>query len=305
MPEATENAIDEIAKWLFDESFVKYRIIPMCERNYFFITVIGKQTFPITFLDPSEGLPVNKTFIVSRCNERIVYGDTPDVERHEIIAVEKKCHQNKLIVTVDMENFIKIKHEAIIFPQLEAFALNLSVKHPEMKIPVIGILNGISVICLRKDGGYKFLDSWNGVYGKELAISFDEEKPKFFEDAFRALLLKPTFGVYDLMKILSMSPDNIKIDEKWKFTITKDSNNPILLEFDTFEGTTKLSTPAFLMAMIIRQHLKAIKTVIGEKPTEIGICILDDFNENKKIRVENQLKESCEMLKIECKFVKV
>uniref|UniRef100_A0A914Q8L7 Uncharacterized protein n=1 Tax=Panagrolaimus davidi TaxID=227884 RepID=A0A914Q8L7_9BILA len=174
-----------------------------------------------------------------------------------------------------------------------------------MQIPVIGILDGISVICLRKNGGYKFLDSWNGLYGKELAISFDETKPKFFEDAFKALLQKPSFGVYDLIKIMSMSPDNIEIDEKWKFTLTKDSNNPILLEFDTFEETTKLSPPAFLMAMLIRQHLKAIKTEIGEKPSEIGICIFDNFNENERIRVENQLKESCEMLKIECKFVRV
>uniref|UniRef100_A0A914R251 Uncharacterized protein n=1 Tax=Panagrolaimus davidi TaxID=227884 RepID=A0A914R251_9BILA len=72
MPEVTENAVDEIAKWLFDESVVKHHIIPMCERNYFFITVIGEKTFPITFLEPSERLPVNKTFTVSECNEKIV-----------------------------------------------------------------------------------------------------------------------------------------------------------------------------------------------------------------------------------------
>uniref|UniRef100_A0AC35FWI7 Uncharacterized protein n=1 Tax=Panagrolaimus sp. PS1159 TaxID=55785 RepID=A0AC35FWI7_9BILA len=305
MPDIGENFLDDISKWMFDKSFIKYHIIPMCERNYFFITVIGKETFPVLFLEKSEDLPFKKTCYVSRCNEKIIYGDDPDEKRHEIIAVEKRCHQNKITVTVDMENFIKVKHETIIFPQLEGFAMNLTSIHSEMKIPVIGILDGISVICLRKNNEYKFLDSWNDLYGKELAISFDEEKPKFFEDAFKALLKKPSFGVYDLIKVMSMSPDNIEIDEKWKFTLTKDSDNPVLLEFDTFEGTTKLSTPAFLMAMIIRQHLKAIKIEIGEKPNEIGICNFDNFNEHERIRVENQLKESCKMLKIECKFVRV
>uniref|UniRef100_A0A914PX82 Uncharacterized protein n=1 Tax=Panagrolaimus davidi TaxID=227884 RepID=A0A914PX82_9BILA len=305
IPNTYGNVFDDIAKWMFDKSFIKYHIIPMCERNFLFSSAIGKKTFPFLFLEHSESLPFKKTCYVSRCNEKIIYGDDSDEKKHEIIAVEKRCHQNKLIVTVDMNNFIKVKHETIIFPQFEAFAMSLTSKHSNMQIPVIGILNGISVICLRENGGYKFLDSWNGVYGKELAISFDETKPKFFEDAFKALLQKPSFGVYDLIKIMSMSPNNIEIDGKWKFTLTKDSNNPIFLEFNTFEKTTKLSTPAFLMAMLFRQHLKAIKTEIGEKCSEIGICIFDNFNENERIRAEKQLKESCKMLKIECRFVRV
>uniref|UniRef100_A0A914PU10 Uncharacterized protein n=1 Tax=Panagrolaimus davidi TaxID=227884 RepID=A0A914PU10_9BILA len=195
MRDIDENVIDDIAKWMFDKSFIKYHIIPMCERNYFFITAIGKETFPVIFLEQAEILPFEKTCYISKCNEIIIYFDNPDEKRHEIMAVEKRCHQNKITVTVDMENFIKVKHETIIFPQLEAFAVNLSSRHSDMQIPVIGILDGISVICLRKNGGYKFLDSWNGLYGKEPAISFDETKPKFFEDAFKALLQKPSFGI--------------------------------------------------------------------------------------------------------------
>uniref|UniRef100_A0A914PI56 Uncharacterized protein n=1 Tax=Panagrolaimus davidi TaxID=227884 RepID=A0A914PI56_9BILA len=195
MPDIDENVIDDIAKWMFDKSFIKYHIIPMCERKYFFITAIGKETFSFLFLEQSEILPLKKTCYVSRCNEYIIYADNLDEERRETMEVEKRCHQNKITVTVDMENFIKVKHETIIFPQLEAFPMNLTLKHSIMQIPVIGILDGISVICLRKNCRYKFLDSWNGLYGKELAISFDETKPKFFEDAFKALLQKPSFGI--------------------------------------------------------------------------------------------------------------
>uniref|UniRef100_A0A914QX13 Uncharacterized protein n=1 Tax=Panagrolaimus davidi TaxID=227884 RepID=A0A914QX13_9BILA len=72
MPDVDENVIDDIAKWMFDKSFIKYHIIPMCERKYFFITAIGKETFSFLFLEPSEILPLKKTCYVSRCNEYII-----------------------------------------------------------------------------------------------------------------------------------------------------------------------------------------------------------------------------------------
>lgn len=93
--------------------------------------------------------------------------------------------------------------------------------------------------------------------------------------------------------------------ETTSFTVTKDSENPILLEFDTFDGSKKLSTPAFLMALLLKQHLKIIKNEINEKPKELCFYFpLEAKIENRK-RIQKQIKESCELLKICCSFIEI
>uniref|UniRef100_A0AC35GKW0 Uncharacterized protein n=1 Tax=Panagrolaimus sp. PS1159 TaxID=55785 RepID=A0AC35GKW0_9BILA len=83
------------------------------------------------------------------------------------------------------------------------------------------------------------------------------------------------------------------------FTITKDVDNPVLLEFDTFENSRKQASPAFLMAILLKQHIKSIKKEIGKRPTKLGFRILEEFESlEARKRVENGLKEACEMMKI-------
>uniref|UniRef100_A0A914Q884 Uncharacterized protein n=1 Tax=Panagrolaimus davidi TaxID=227884 RepID=A0A914Q884_9BILA len=139
------------------------------------------------------------------------------------------------------------------------------------KIPFIGFYDNSSVIGIYKnfEEGYQFLEEWN-----------------------------------DLINIMSMAPEKIKIDKSWGFTFTKDEENPVLLKFDNFDGTKKCSSPSFLMAIYLRQHLKAIESKIGQKPNKVAFWIIDrKFNENERKRIEDGLKESCKLLKIDCCFV--
>uniref|UniRef100_A0AC35FKR5 Uncharacterized protein n=1 Tax=Panagrolaimus sp. PS1159 TaxID=55785 RepID=A0AC35FKR5_9BILA len=174
------------------------------------------------------------------------------------------------------------------------------------KIPFIGCYDNSSVIGIYEgfEKGYKFMDEWNGMFGKDCFISFDRKRPKFGQAAIDSLKTKNTFVVFDLIKIMSMPPDQIQMDKTWGFTFTKDDKNPVLLKFDTFDRTKKTSSPSFLMAMYLRQHLKAIKSKVGEKPKEIALWIFDkDFNEKERKRIKKGIKESCRLLKIDVYFV--
>uniref|UniRef100_A0A914QCD5 Uncharacterized protein n=1 Tax=Panagrolaimus davidi TaxID=227884 RepID=A0A914QCD5_9BILA len=82
------------------------------------------------------------------------------------------------------------------------------------------------------------------------------------------------------------------------FAFTKGDENPVLLEFETFDGTKKSASPEFLMAMLIRQQLKAIEAEIGKKPVSIGFCIFYDLNEKEENNVKIAIEKACELIKI-------
>uniref|UniRef100_A0A914PCI1 Uncharacterized protein n=1 Tax=Panagrolaimus davidi TaxID=227884 RepID=A0A914PCI1_9BILA len=103
---------------------------------------------------------------------------------------------------------------------------------------------------------------------------------------------------------MSMSPEGIKAKKEWGFTFTKNAENPVLLEFENFDGTKKVSSPSFLMAMFLRQHLKAIEKKVGEKPKEIALWIFEEgFNEIQMKRIKDGLGEACKLLKLGFTFV--
>uniref|UniRef100_A0A914PNC5 Uncharacterized protein n=1 Tax=Panagrolaimus davidi TaxID=227884 RepID=A0A914PNC5_9BILA len=148
------------------------------------------------------------------------------------------------------------------------------------------------------------MDEWNGVYGRDLFISFNEEKPKYFEDAIKVFETKPSFVVYDIIKILSTSPDYVDPDSDWKFTLTKDVNNPVLLEFDNFDGTKKAASPQLLLALLIKQHVKAITAKIGSKPKRIAYCMMGTEKDVADDKIHLGIKEAFSMLKIDTFLLK-
>uniref|UniRef100_A0A914PXM6 Uncharacterized protein n=1 Tax=Panagrolaimus davidi TaxID=227884 RepID=A0A914PXM6_9BILA len=142
------------------------------------------------------------------------------------------------------------------------------------------------------------------MYGEDLFISFCDKKPKYGFAAAEDYRENPTFVVFDLRKIMSVLP-NIKIDTdpRWGFTFTENSKNPLLIQFDNFDRNTKAASAAFLMAMLLKHHLKIIKSEIGEKPKELGFWFLDKFKAEEKERIKSGIKDACELLKVS--FVEV
>uniref|UniRef100_A0A914QWQ4 Uncharacterized protein n=1 Tax=Panagrolaimus davidi TaxID=227884 RepID=A0A914QWQ4_9BILA len=296
----------EIYKWLIDNSYVKYHIIPTSTRYYFLQTFSGGKFNNGKFLFGSDTiLPHQITFNLPRWNLgfHITYVNETEEDRTILQKLElgTDCHYHKITILVDINNFPTIRCESLLSEHI----LNLPQKLTQIiseKYPVIIFRDLISLICIfnPQKNQYEFLDTWNGIYGRDLFISFDEKKPKYFEKAAEVFKLKPTFVVYDLLCILSIPPNElqaIKCPSHWGFTVTKDINNPILLEFDDYNAPKTAATPILLMAMLLKQHIKAITKKTGTKPKQLACCYFD--LKGDKNLVFNSVGEALKLLKID------
>uniref|UniRef100_A0A914Z7Z2 Uncharacterized protein n=1 Tax=Panagrolaimus superbus TaxID=310955 RepID=A0A914Z7Z2_9BILA len=207
--------VDEMYKWLMDKRYIKYHVLPASARTYFMVTKAVEDANRCRYVDRNEILPFKKYFILDRNCKNAYFTNlaagTKIPKLLQEFSLTSKCHYYWFSVSIDAEHFPTVKMEPIIQPQIQRLPKLLDISN-NPKVPVITFFYNISFICVPKNIGskcYEFLDEWNGIYGKDLYISFDKEKPKFFEDAFEVYKTNPSFVVYDLLRIISMSPDNI------------------------------------------------------------------------------------------------
>ena len=96
-----------------------------------------------------------------------------------------------------------------------------------------------------------------------------------------------------------------EVDPNWSFSFTFDDVDPLLLMFDTYEAPQKIATPAFLMALMLKEHLKAIKAKSGFKPEKLGFCFFDYFCDEELQRVQEGIKNACELLEVGSCFINI
>uniref|UniRef100_A0AC34FYN0 Uncharacterized protein n=1 Tax=Panagrolaimus sp. ES5 TaxID=591445 RepID=A0AC34FYN0_9BILA len=298
-----------ISKYVQDHGYTKFHVIPTCAKKYR-VHCVDSLSHPFLAIEVGTQLLYKfEDYVPRSCNAFCITGFDENGENekliYETVQEENDRHRSKITVVVDPESFPLLIIRPIIIDLIHELPAHLDKNHAE-KIPVIVFCDNFSVICVYKDDEKKhhFLDGWNGEWGQSLCISFDEEKPKFGQKAFEMVTTKPTFVISDLIKIMSIPAEEIEQDQSWSFTVTKDSENPVLLQFDNFDGTKTAASPAFLMALLLKEHLKFIKIEIGKKAKKIAIYSLDYFNTAEKNRVENGLKDACKLLNIDCCFLK-
>uniref|UniRef100_A0A914XX16 Uncharacterized protein n=1 Tax=Panagrolaimus superbus TaxID=310955 RepID=A0A914XX16_9BILA len=194
--------VDEMYKWLMDKKYIKYHVLPASARTYYMSTKSVEDANRLRYVDRNEVLPFKESFQLER-NAQTAYvtyraADTTTPKLLQKFSLTSKCHYYCFSVSIDDENFPTVKMEPIIQPQIQMLPELLDISNNSM-VPVITFFYNISFICVPKKIGskcYEFLDEWNGIYGKDLYISFDKEKPKFFEDAFEVYKTNPSFVVY-------------------------------------------------------------------------------------------------------------
>uniref|UniRef100_A0AC34GR51 Uncharacterized protein n=1 Tax=Panagrolaimus sp. ES5 TaxID=591445 RepID=A0AC34GR51_9BILA len=299
----------KILKHLYDENENKFHVRTPYS-DIFGITDFVEVASHDDIILSTEGhkyLPFTETKVVTRFTKMFYKAVKDEITKEyccfdDPYTIPEECHRIKLTLSVDANTNLTLKHESIIITDVAAMPHKLN---PEItsKIPVIGFFDNSSIICLwnNEENCYQFSESWNGLFGKDLYLDFIEERPKFVDKAENVNSL--VGAAYDVIKIMSLPPDNIKREHHWGFQIVKDSENPVLIEFETHQGYAQAASPAFLMKMMLREHMKAIKADIGEKPPKLGFCLLDDFDGEAKKRVEVGLEEACKLLKVEFMMV--
>uniref|UniRef100_A0AC35GQI2 Uncharacterized protein n=1 Tax=Panagrolaimus sp. PS1159 TaxID=55785 RepID=A0AC35GQI2_9BILA len=299
---SNDKFVIEWSKWLLDKSNTKYYVIPRCGKMFSLFAQSEKVS--LITVDVTEKVPLEKSANVSKVNGYVMVTYDNFLKKREyacLLKMEDDCHRMKIAMTVDAESFPIINYtlsEILIVTQLPE-TLNKKVAN---KIPIIGFYDDCSVICVfnEKENCYKFLDAWNGKYGKPLVMSFDSAKPLLCSNVYGNKKLKRTSFVYDLIKIMSMSEDNIQVDERWPFIVIKNDKNSVLIEYENCKGERKTATPTFLMAMLLKEHLNEIKNETGQNYTEFGFYCFHDFTEDEKMNVAEQLSQSFNLMKLQC-----
>uniref|UniRef100_A0AC34FCY8 Uncharacterized protein n=1 Tax=Panagrolaimus sp. ES5 TaxID=591445 RepID=A0AC34FCY8_9BILA len=222
-----------------------------------------------------------------------------------LLFFKNAAHKRQITLSVNEGSLPSYKAEAKIHEVIKNLPQTLNEKDETIRMPVIAFFDNSSVICIwnADQSGYEFLDSWNGIFGNELLIAFDKEKPSYCTEAVATIRSKPTFVVSDLLNVMSKS--SAKPFYPFGFKITEDSENPVLIEFDNFDGTRKVATPVFLMALLLKQHIKMIKNETVEKPAKIGFCLPLEKDAVKQMHLQNQIKESFTALKSEGVFIEI
>uniref|UniRef100_A0A914XUA1 Uncharacterized protein n=1 Tax=Panagrolaimus superbus TaxID=310955 RepID=A0A914XUA1_9BILA len=302
----------ETGKWIADKKSLNTFILPSSTREYMVFTEIHG-IYGI-FLKAELGvlLPFEASGMLHKTsNVKFFLGyfncDEDDEKTPVILqrlTLPPNFHGYKFTLTVDENNMPECIVEGTMLQEIAALPLFLNM-FCFSKIPVIGFCSNFSVIFIHQDNeiGYQFFDGWDGLSGKELFISFADKKPKFCEDALKDHSKKASSVISDLIRIMAMPKDEIEESVLWKFSIVKDSGNPVLIEFDNFDGTRKAASPAFLMALLLKEHLKAIKNEIGEKPKKLGFWFLNRHSDAENERIKAGVDEACKLLKIESMFI--
>uniref|UniRef100_A0AC34FEJ8 Uncharacterized protein n=1 Tax=Panagrolaimus sp. ES5 TaxID=591445 RepID=A0AC34FEJ8_9BILA len=300
----------EITKWILNKKKTKYYILPTCSRKYVVTDTVDGSGIPLIVADTHEALPLVKSCVIPRTTLNLSMSYIDDITgKPKVINIKKfgrKCHQYNVTLNIKSKNSALCQVESIILPAIESFPRQITAVD-QSEIPVVGFFDQSSVICIWNDekNVYEFCQAWNGVYGNDMFLNFNQEKPSFGQKAFDLFQTKPDSAVYDLIKIMSMPSSAIKVNPKWNFKVTEDAEHGVLLDFASHDGDRRAASPSFLMAIMLKEHIKVIKKESGTKPEVLGFSVLKGFNEEEKERIKQQIEESCRLLSVECRFLNV
>uniref|UniRef100_A0A914QGT9 Uncharacterized protein n=1 Tax=Panagrolaimus davidi TaxID=227884 RepID=A0A914QGT9_9BILA len=178
------DAVKELVDHMFNvEGSKKHFVIPQT-LDKFGVSANGKDPSDNDILVKIKGneyLPATESCVVSRFHRNFYITGKPKTKNVILqgpIEITKECHRIKLTLSVDLNNYPSINQEAVILSKVSKMPKTLKIEKTE-KLPIIGFFDNASVICLwnESENCYKFMDSWNGKFGKDLFIDFLLPKP--------------------------------------------------------------------------------------------------------------------------------
>uniref|UniRef100_A0A914Q5X0 Uncharacterized protein n=1 Tax=Panagrolaimus davidi TaxID=227884 RepID=A0A914Q5X0_9BILA len=326
-PASQQNvkALIEMAKWVLDPvSNSKCHFKPRSARR-FYASSSDKDNIQnaVIVIEYNEELPLIRKHLFPRTISQLylthsVRKPNPVLHFFKTCTPEAAdCHQYELNFSIDNNNLPKAVIKNVMIPQIVTLPMILD-KSMKDRYPVIAFFDNSSVICIfnDKNGKYEFLESWNGVYGKDIFLNLKPEKPVL--EYTSPVDNKSVITFKDICSFTESQPiptlnNGLKL--------IKNATTQSTLEFERSDGTQGFSTPAFLMAFILREHYMAIKRKTGIKHEKLGIHYFKNFQDRKKVEegrnadqqygweflsdlqtkhdIQILLKESCNMLRVQ------
>uniref|UniRef100_A0A914P0A6 Uncharacterized protein n=1 Tax=Panagrolaimus davidi TaxID=227884 RepID=A0A914P0A6_9BILA len=270
--------INNLVEKIYDPDFTDYHITPSnhAEIAVSFEPKLSDAKDALIIAKECEPLPLKKSCIIPRTNAYFYVSFLNiDSGKYDVIKKAKfstdECHRMKIKLIIDENNLPYLYQKEEMIPEIVKMASKLTS---------------------------------NGLYGKDLFLDFDEKEPTLLT-ALTKSCDQPVIKVSNLLQLLSMPPGAVRKYKKWNFAITKDSKNPLLIEFENSFGKPYKAAPQLLMLLILKQHIKAIKNETGVKPKKLGICLFKEFNENGRKNIETRFGEISKLLDIEFCFVEL
>uniref|UniRef100_A0AC34FLD6 Uncharacterized protein n=1 Tax=Panagrolaimus sp. ES5 TaxID=591445 RepID=A0AC34FLD6_9BILA len=234
------------------------------------------------------------------------------------IPFQSACHRLRVIVSINENNVITVKHEKEMIKSIVDLPRYLT-EFADINIgdPIVAFFDTSSTILIAKEDHdeqkcvYHFMDEWNGVFGRDLLIAFNKEKPTFFEEAFTTFKKKPSFVVHDLLQLMSYNYEEVdENDSRWSFKAIQDKEHGLLIECDHFGGCRQVQTPEYHFAMLMKEHVKAIKKHLkankkNGNTKRLGFLIVDKYTPEKLVRIRDKIAKACTLLNIVCYFVEI
>uniref|UniRef100_A0AC34F1S3 Uncharacterized protein n=1 Tax=Panagrolaimus sp. ES5 TaxID=591445 RepID=A0AC34F1S3_9BILA len=201
------KALVEMARRLEDKSFNKFFVIPRINTSFIVDNAKKVGEYVEIEWDSSKNVPFEISSISPRSQHKY-YIASSDKDHQDYKIFRKyslpdgQYHKIKLTLKIDLHFFPSLIQEVYIDPKIEALPKILKTKL-DSKIPVIGFFDNSSIICIfdESENCYKFSENWNGLYGEDLYLAFDKEKPRYCKKAVNALKKTPQSVIYRMLFI--------------------------------------------------------------------------------------------------------
>uniref|UniRef100_A0A914YNV0 Uncharacterized protein n=1 Tax=Panagrolaimus superbus TaxID=310955 RepID=A0A914YNV0_9BILA len=104
-----------------------------------------------------------------------------------------------------------------------------------------------------------------------------------------------------------MAPNDTEEDPRWGFSISKPGNGPRLVLLECEDGTIASASPEFMLALIIKEHLKVIRKDMKGKNKEhckeIGVHFFEVISSEVEKRLQEGFLKAFDLLNIKCHFI--
>uniref|UniRef100_A0AC34FZ97 Uncharacterized protein n=1 Tax=Panagrolaimus sp. ES5 TaxID=591445 RepID=A0AC34FZ97_9BILA len=142
------------------------------------------------------------------------------------------------------------------------------------------LLNGKSYQVKNPSGNI-----WTPAY-----ISFKKEKEKIGETALEDYTKRPEFVVFDMVRLLGRSSDEIFPQSSWRFSLAQNpkNSNSVVYEVETWQDR-RLITPEFALGLYLKALRRLAETASKHSQTRVAIFVPAYFQTQQN----NALKEAC------------